>query len=196
MRSKVAKLGKKLNSSNLNFVNQSWDCSSRMDPKKYLSTSTHRIFTIVTHIKWKRMIFTIVTHIKSKAHSSHNCQHLLWNQEEEPPVQQLRHHEYERYRQPSSPNIVKLHWKWQAWHSKSSWFPEVFLQRGGRCYHRASLCKFPVTAGGRRCWKTWWDNNGRVQAQQTKKRKEKQVVMFTNPITGERLRLLPRVPLW
>ena len=36
-----------------------------------------------------------------------------------------------------------------------------------------------------------------VPAQQTKKRrKEKHVIMFTNPITGERLRLLPRVSLW
>jgi hypothetical protein len=39
--------------------------------------------------------------------------------------------------------------------------------------------------------------NGGVRAPQTKKRrKEKHVIMFTNPITGERLRLLPRVSLW
>jgi hypothetical protein len=39
--------------------------------------------------------------------------------------------------------------------------------------------------------------NRRVPAQQTKqRRKEKHVIMFTNPITGERLRLLPRLSLW
>ena len=39
--------------------------------------------------------------------------------------------------------------------------------------------------------------NGGVREQRTKKRrKEKHVIMFTNPITGERLRLLPCISLW
>jgi hypothetical protein len=41
------------------------------------------------------------------------------------------------------------------------------------------------------------DLDEEVLAQQTnKRRKEKHVIMFSNPITGERLRLLPRVSLW